>query len=91
MGACLSGDAECCRLLIQLGKPSKELLDQRDESDEALPPIAYAAHFGEAGVARALVQAGAATDVRGPSGFTPAQYAREAGHEALAAELGAGS
>ena len=43
----------------------------------------------DAGVVRALLSAGAATDIRGPAGKTPAQYAREAGHEALAAELGA--
>jgi ankyrin repeat protein len=79
--------AECARLLAALGHPSAAVIDQRDQSGEALPALSYAAHHGDAGVAKALVEAGASKDVVGPAGLTPSQYARQAGHDALAGEL----
>jgi ankyrin repeat protein len=79
--------AECARAVIEVGKLPRDQLDARDRREAAAPALAYAAHWGEAAVARVLLEFGASKDIRGPDGLTPARYAHNAGHAALALEL----
>ena len=77
----------CARAVIELGPLSPAQLDARDERSAAMPALAYAARWGASEVVHVLLDKGASKEVRGPEGWTAAQFARNAGHESLANTL----
>ncbi|SFQ04018.1 ankyrin repeat domain-containing protein [Variovorax sp. 770b2] len=86
--AAIAGKADVIRSLAQ-ADATVEIGDAHELPRDfaQLPPLCYAAHFGHAGAAGALIEAGAAVDAQDSHGVTPLAYAASRGNRTVIERL----